>query len=210
MEMDVLVISMQGIGNSLLAVPMIKALKECFKNVHITVLVQKKWVRRTFKNLDFIDEIIIYNKADSVYEKIHLILTLRNKKFGSILLTYPSSRKNVLLAKLIGANKIIGHTNDSGKNCYRSKCNCTNKIPVNENLHDLEQNFNLLKPLGIQPPKFDTSIKIPLSKNAEENVDILLKKNNITPSDIIIGIHPGSSDGFKEKKMAKRKICQVN
>ncbi len=135
--MNIVVISLAGIGNTLLATPAIKLLRERSPEAKITLLVSQKVCRELLEGSPYVDEILVFENKDIIKklaEKLRFILMLRKRRFDVSITVFPSNRIEYnLFAFLVGARKRITHKyqvgrystlaflqNITGKHCKRS------------------------------------------------------------------------------------------
>jgi len=190
----ILILGSIGIGNLLLFSPCLRVIRKSFPHAHITMIVLKKAFVDLYEGDPALNEIIVADYAiqNTWWKRIQLIMTLRKKKFDVCFTTFPSNRIEYnLLPFLIGVKYRIAHR-------YRTKylrtCSFLQnvKVPVDVTLHDLEQNSNLLKPLGLES-HVEKKITMYLSEENRSCAEQFLYKNTIPLKSLIIGIHAGSS-----------------
>lgn len=187
--MKVLVISIPGIGNTLLTIPMIKKLKQnC--NADIDVLVGIKGSAEILKGCPYINNIYYINKKvqKGLLHNILTLIKLKRRKYDVSITTFPAAQIHYgILSFLIGAKKRISHK-------YRNKKDLFHNIfvPI-KTCHDVEQNINLIIPLlrknyrkNVEKPK----LRLWLSKKEKEFGKNFVKKFK---EKLVIGIHPGTS-----------------
>ncbi len=193
-----LVLCLPGIGDSLMATPLLRLLKQKFPNSQIDVAVMFEASHYIFLQNPFVN--LIYKL--SVYPKITLnalrtIWNLRKNHYNVSILAFPAYRREYhIIHWLIGAQKRIAHRFFTG---YWSEANFleTDLILVEEDLHNVENNLNLLKPLGILWHELiqKDDIQYDLKLVPE---DIEFGKNYIQKlgwqNENIIGLHPGSTN----------------
>ena len=101
---------LSGVGNSILFLPIIEALKNNLKNVEIDIVVGNKAVHDIFQTFANINSIYIYSHAypkksnllSKTLSRINLFWKLKNKKYNYFLSTSLSSIKEGLLGLLLG------------------------------------------------------------------------------------------------------------
>lgn len=195
--MKFLIFCLPGIGDALMATPMIKVLKKKFPKAKIDIGCMFEGVRYVFKNNPYISNIhklSLYN--ENKFRGLKQIIELRKKNYDISILTLPAYRREYHITQwLVGAKKRITHRFTQG---YFSEFNFLNTdlVPVDETVHNVINNLNLLKVLNID---WKTEIKI---KNIKYN--LILDKKDISfgiqfinglnwGREEMIGIHPGST-----------------
>jgi len=194
--MKILVFCLPGIGDALMATPLISILRKEFPNAKIDVAVMFESVAYLFKNNNAVDEVTYL----SIYDQNRLrgvfnILPLRKNKYDISFLAFPAFRREYHIVQfLAGAKKRFSHKYKKG---YLEELHFLNTdlIPVKENVHNVINNLNLLHILGIKwedkYKKEDFHYDLNLDKK-----DIMFGTNYLSKLgwDIknVIGIHPGS------------------
>lgn len=194
--MKILILCLPGIGDALMATPMVKALRQSYPKAQIDILCMFEGVRYVYKNNPYIDN--VYFVSLYMQNRIRGLIRLlphRAKKYDISILCFPGFRREYhLVSWLIGAKKRISHQFSRG---YISEFNFleTDLVPVDELEHHVINNLNLLKPLGIsweekyKPENFAYDLNIDQEDThfGKEYVkDLGWQKKDI------IGIHPGS------------------
>ncbi len=187
----ILIISLAGIGDLIMATPTIKAIRKEYPKAQIDFLTFPKGTKDVLEGGKIIDKFYLYYDRKNTISKekpslmktiknsFFLILKLRLKRYDLSVSVFPSASNSLgLLAKLIGAKKRIG---------FESKY-YTDPIEWNYKDHKVEQNLRLLKPLGIEARDKEQFFYI---SNKEINFAKKFLKNHIKTKGPIIGIHPG-------------------
>jgi heptosyltransferase-2 len=200
---NIFINAVSGIGENLLLVPTLRLLRKHIPDAKVVLAVRSPSVESLIGKSGLIDEIIVcdYRVQNTISKKIGLIKYLRGKKFDIAITAFPSNRLDkAVLSWLSGAPVRIFHDHDSTIMKLFGFLNSV-YVPVDKTLHDLEQDLNLLKPLGIGINEADKGLAIWLDKKADEGAEIFLEKNNIK-GPALFGLHPGSSSdlGMKNKR----------
>jgi heptosyltransferase-2 len=199
----ILINAVSGIGENLLLVPALRVLRDHYPQARITMAVRSPAAAILLKNGDLVDEIIAcdYKIQDSLMKKISLIARLRKERFDISITAFPSNRLDkAIFSWLSGARVRIFH--DHG-GIITGLLRFMNNIyvPVDFKAHDIEQNLNLLTPLGIDICKSDRDPYLRISEEAEKDAAAFLEKQGINGPDIF-ALHPGSSAdlGMKNRR----------
>ncbi len=190
----ILLISLSGIGNSMLAIQFLRGLNNSVA-ARIDILTLNGDVAEIFKKNKLINNSFILTK--NIIKSIFLIIKLHLFRYDYSVTLFPSNKIAFnLLAFLLAARFRITHSYEGGEKMNFGFLQNI-KIEANEHLHDLDQNMQLLK---IFNPRFD-------SYNAESDLKLdslsnsyardFLKKNRLQ-SVLKVGIHPGCG-GFLNK-----------
>lgn len=162
----ILVIRRDNIGDLVCTLPMITALRRRYPHAHIAALVNS-YNRAVLENHPDLDAIYAYTKAkhreggESVvgvyWRRIKLMLHLRREQFDFIILGGANFLPRALrLARPIGAKHIVGFT---GKDT-RGAGAIDIAVPYGSGagMHEVEDIFRLLAPLGIGGPPPEASL----------------------------------------------------
>ncbi len=196
--MKILILCLPGIGDALIATPMIELLRKKFPKARIDILCMFETVSYIFKNNHDIDNVYFLplyteNKIKSVFN----LLKLRKEKYDVSILAFPAFRKEYhVVHRIIGAKKRISNKFRRG---YFKEFNFleTDLVEVDENVHNVINNLNLLRALGLNWEKY--------SKNKTFSYKLILNKTDVIfgkeylrdigwKGESIIGFHPGSID----------------
>ena len=234
-EKSVLFLSLSGIGNLLMQLPTIEALKKARPNWHITVWVAPRGTKAIAESQPYIDAVIEMpvsppyqgGAGGGVVQHIRNIIALRKHRFDiGVVLSPGQLIKSALYLKLADIPIRIGNSYPYKGNSSASNF-LTHTIDEQENLHDIEQNLRLLEPLGINPtPAPYYSLQIP-EQNIEEASNFLpsyegrrggVERDVPTPSrsplykgekSTYIGIHAGCAKGFEFKQWPLERFAEV-
>ena len=187
----VLVLSLAGIGNTLLATPMLRQLKKTLPTARLSVLVMFKGSAEALRYNPFVDEVLLWNFLEQgIGRSLPFLKRLRQRRFDILLHAYPSNRKAYnLLGWCLGASRQVGHAyrHDNFRNLNFLK----ETVLEDDSLHDAEENLRLLHFLGIQTTP-SVSLELYLSKEEEEFAEAWLLKRRLTER-CLIGFHVGSA-----------------
>ena len=182
---NVLAISVQGIGNTLLALPALAKLKAAAPRARLTLLVSGDESARLFSLAAPVDECLALPARRSLPR---LLLLLRKRRFDLALVTFPHGNASALLALASGARHRAGH--DSGR-IARSVFHTA--AQVDRTLHDVSQNCALVTALGL-----DTEAELPVGfRLPDERAGHL---GWLPAEKTYAVIHPGCDARFPEKR----------
>ncbi len=187
----VLLICVAGIGNVIMQTPFINSVLNR-NDLVVDVLFGNAGGGAVFKHDKRINK--RYFKGNLI-EDLGLILELRKNKYDYCVSTFPSNRFEYnLLGFLVGAKNRVIHSYNAGKVLSLSFLSNV-KVDVDEELHDVYQNLNLLKVFEIGIPK-----KAKVSFDVSDENERYAKKflNRLDRSKKTIGIHVGCGP-LKEK-----------
>ncbi|MDD2890049.1 MAG: glycosyltransferase family 9 protein [bacterium] len=204
--MKILVISLAGIGNTLMAAPMIKLLRKKYLNSHITVLVMFKGSREILEENPYLNEVILWDFINKpIFQSLAFLLNLRKQKIDISILSYPANRIEYnLINFIIGAKIRIAHKYN--KFTTKNLGFLNNKtIPEDDEKHDIEENIRLVSLANLSTEiKEDESLltedgqplwgkpKIYLTDKDKKFADNWLRERNLKYK-TLIGIHAGTA-----------------
>lgn len=141
--MKILVRGTNWIGDAVMAIPALRQLRRIFPEAEIT-LHTRSWAEGIFRDADFIDEILTFDKTNSkIKDALSQARSLREKKFD-IAVLLPNSFESALIAKLAGIPKRFGYAKD-GRSLLLSTA-----VPVPEwknHCHEIFYYLNLIAAL---------------------------------------------------------------
>lgn len=196
----ILLIKQRNIGDVLLMVPTIMALREYFPKAYLAVLVNSGTKEMLTLN-SAISEIIVFNRKwkDMTLLKrwvneIGFVRNIHKKKFDMVI-DLTEGDRGAILSFLSGAKYRLGF-DPSGKGFLGKKHIFTHleEIP-DKKVHVVDYNLALLKVLGIKPLNKDISVYF--SEEDEKYIEKIFCQNNIQKEDILVHIHPTSRWLFK-------------
>lgn len=190
----ILIIGAIGIGNLLLFSGALRRIRRHFASANIKMIVLKEGFKALFENDPSIDEVLVLDvdKVKTIGQKIAFIRKLRKSRYQLCITTFPANRLEYnLVAFISGAKWRVAHRYKTKK--LKSLSFLQNvRVPVNTELHDFEQNLNLLKAFGITPDDEDYRLFLSVPERAHDNIRRYMEENDLTDA-LLIGIHPGSS-----------------
>jgi ADP-heptose:LPS heptosyltransferase len=138
-----------GIGNALMAVPMVRRIKEAWPDARITILARTGPMAEVFRRLPEVEEVVVTGKG--LGGVINMMRGARSRDPHSYLVPFPSNRwQYSLLAATSRARRRVAHAYPVG---YWRALHFlpSTRVPAIRGIHDVEQNLLLLEPLGIAP-----------------------------------------------------------
>lgn len=200
-------------GEFILNIPAIRAVRKKYPASHIAVLVNPT-VKEIIEGTPFINEVIIYDGANKkgFLNKLRFIFRIKKSKFDLAIILNPGKEFNIMtffagIPIRLGYNRKWGFL-------------LTHKIEDRKSLgqkHEVEYNLDLVRRIGIDTQ--DKSLFISVDKQDERFIDSLLKELGIINTDLLIALHPWTSDSLKQwpvenfsqlaKRLLKEFSCKV-
>jgi heptosyltransferase-2 len=180
---------MAGIGNALLAVPMVQAIKAQFPAYQITILARSNAMGEVFSRLPEVSEVIITgNGARGI---IRCIAQTRRRRAELYLGPFPSNRwQYSMLALTSGAKRKLLHRYPIGH--WRAMHFIGERTPAIRGIHDVRQNLNLLTLLGCEPRSTEPP-SFAVNADDERAADQSLTRAGVAPASQFIAVHAGSA-----------------
>jgi len=189
----ILIIKLSALGDVILSVPSIRALREKYPNAWISVLVGRK-SRGILRNCPYVDDVIVQEESDkrNPFSLIRLASLLAKEDYD-VVVDLQNNRASHFLAYFSGALVRAGHGNHKWDFFLNRKAhgNFSGLAP-------LDHQFEVLKLLGVEP----TEKKLELWTEKEEvrKIESFLESQWVSPSQVLVGINPGSSPRWTTKQ----------
>lgn len=185
MASNILVREVNWVGDAVMTLPALRALRNAHKDDRISVLA-KETVLPLFENDPNVDALISYSKAhEKLLGKLSLSSMLRAEKFDEAIL-FQNAFDAALITFLAGIKKRIGYNRDARGLLL------TQRIPVNERtlkLHHVSYYLNLLIEAGIVAPYMLPWIYLTLAERLSARETLQPLKHPV------IGINPQAAYG---------------
>lgn len=185
---NILVIKLAMVGDTILLVPALRALRAKYPSGRITMLcsgVNKDIV----EDWDFIDEHIVFDFAGCFRKPWKLagfILSLRKKHFDATLDFETWPRVIPLIAYLTGAKTRVGFKVPGQARHFLF----TRPVEHVRKKHELKCFIDIVNALGTEVK--DTSLYLKIGDREKDYIDKLLEDNSIARADKFVIIHPGA------------------
>ena len=189
--MKILVISLAGIGDTLIATPLIHELRANFQDATIDVLAMWAGAKDLLESNPHINRIFQKNLMQcGRLAALRFLWSLRRERYQLSINTHPQSRIHYRVAAFIaGAQVRISHEYD-GFN-WLDRWLVTGTLPQDYARHSIENNFDVLPLIGAKQKQAAHEMEFFLSPSEERFADDFLVKNKLF-SQKILGLHVGS------------------
>lgn len=179
-----------GIGNAIMAVPMVRQLKRAKPDSIISVFALTKSMVEPFRRLKEVDDHHITGTGFGGH--VNLLRSIRRKRADVVLMPFPSNRWQYNLLQFLskGKERII-HGFDIGKFSAMSFLPAT-RVPAEKHIHDCIQNLRLLEQLGIKIDPNDKPV-FPLELDDIRAGERLRKEANLKEREPYLILHAGSA-----------------
>lgn len=196
----VLVRAPNWIGDAVMCEPALRGLRSLFPQAELTLLA-KGAVAELFVGYTGLNRVIVYDDKgahEGLAGKWTLAGTLRQHRFDLAVL-FQNAFEAAFIAWLAGIPRRYGYLTD-GRAIF-----LTDPVAVpgpHSITHQVEYYWNLLAPLGLSaaPP----SPQLMVSSEEEQKMGERLAASGVAPSDLVIGINPGSTYGSAKRWLPDR------
>jgi heptosyltransferase-2 len=200
--LQILIRAANWIGDAVMSLPALRAIRERFPEARITVLA-RPWVAALYERERSIDGVIPLEGAPGAKDllaKWNLVRVLRRRKFDLAIL-FPNSFESALVVRLAGVKRIVGYARD-GRSPLLTDAFAVPKrgeIPVHERFYYLE----LLRRAGLierlpEVPEIQLDGIDDLCKRGEKLFETLGVKLPV------VGVSPGAAYGSAKRWLPER------
>jgi heptosyltransferase-2 len=189
----ILLVRTDRLGDVILTLPMLSALRRCFPDAYIAMLL-RRYTGEILEGNPHLNELIWYDRDHANIPLGEMIATLRMRRFDVAIVVYPRLRLAWLLWRA-GIPLRIG----TG---YRYYSFLFNKRVFEHRKdakrHEVEYNLNLLRELSCDRERdLKAEFYIAVPPEAENNIETLLRSLGIERKGFVI-VHPGSGGSARE------------
>ena len=190
----ILVRGVNWIGDAVMTIPGLRALRRHFREAEISLLV-KSWVAPLFYDSPYIDNIILYpEEAETLSGKYRFATSLKREDFSKAIL-FQNAFDAALITFLARIPERIGYSRDL------RGCILTRRIPYNgedRKIHHIDYYLELLRRAGIPAEYSRPWIKVSLSERLEARRRLSSLKRPI------LAINPGATYGSAKRWFPER------
>lgn len=184
----IVVIRTDRVGDVVLSMPVVQALRDALPDAFISMMVSP-CAKELVENNPYLDEYIIYDKKKiglGLFKTWGFSSMLRRKKFDIALVLHPTNRAHVAVF-LAGIPKRVGYR----RNLPFLLTDTIEHTKHEGVKHEVEYNLDLLRAIGIEPKVQHPYVHV--TPEAQEHAADMLRQAGITPSDTVIVLHPAAS-----------------
>jgi len=205
----ILIISVSGLGITIMFMPLLDLIRKKFPTTEISILVGSKSVKDLLKGNENVGKIYVWDfLGKSKISTIKYLLSIRKESFDLSITVFPNLRKeHNLISFLIGAKTRLSHTIPGKKNKNFSFLN-NKTIPTNLELHDIKNNLNLIKLIGIDDSDFQNP-RLVLSDREIRFAEEYFQKHDVRNSDIVIGFHVAEHPTTRGRNWPAKKYADL-
>ena len=188
---NILVVRTDRIGDVILTLPAIEALKQNFPDARVAMLLNSY----TADLIEGIADVLFYNRDTTPKPFFEMLAELSHERFDAVVVAYPRFRIALLLW-LAGIPLRVG----TGYRWYSFLFN--KKIFEHRKTvekHEAEYNLSLLKGLGCSVSS-NLEVKIVISEKERKKASDIRESLGILDSDRLVLLHPGSGGSARDWK----------
>jgi heptosyltransferase II len=176
------------IGDAILTIPAIEAVRVTYPQAHIAVLA-KSWVADIYKLFSSINEVIIYeNKYDNILGVFRLAKLLKKRKFAAAILLQ-NAIEAAIIARAAGIPLRAGYSSDGRGILLTHRVQRNREI---NKLHQIDYYLEMVKALGCVSVNKEMHLETKINRHDAQSV---LQKYIPAQQKEIIGIAPGATYG---------------
>lgn len=195
----ILIVKLRYIGDVLLTVPTIRAVRENFPSAQIFVLVNKG-TESVLEDNPMIDELIVFERKikkmhffKKIFKEIDFIKKIRSCKFDMVI-DLISGDRGAVLSFLSGAKYRLANS-PCGQGFWGKERLYTHVAQRDFNKHAVLQDLNVVKQFGITTENLD--VEFIVNENELNFARKKFKEAGITEGDFVIAIQPTSRVDYK-------------
>ena len=208
---NILIVNLGGIGDFLLSTPAIRTLRRAYPESTLFLLSSPR-ITQFAKKLNYIEQVYTFYISyggrvsfSKILENLSTLLKLRKKHFDlainmRTLYSKKSAEKIRFLLNVIKPKLKLGRDTEGRGDFFDIKISETN---IGQK-YEMEYDIEIVEALGIRV--VDRRIDFPISSEAEDKVNNLLRKEGIESEDTLIGLHPG---GMPSRRWPIENFSQV-
>lgn len=187
---SVLVPVVAGIGNALLAVPLVRQIKRAWPGARITILARIEPMAEVFRRLPEVDEVVVTGSGWRGHWRG--VKWARRLLADYYVVPFPSNRwQYSMLAATSGARRRVLHGYPVGAWRALHFLPAT-RVPAVRGIHDVVQNVNLMRALGIEPDATEAPT-FAVSDADRARADQLLPGLALAKNEPFLAVHAGSA-----------------
>lgn len=187
----ILVISLSGIGDTLMATPLLHELRLRFPGARIEALVLWNGARQVLLDNPNVDEVHQHDfLRGSRAGSLAFCARLRKRRYDLSINTHTQGRRAYrMIARLIGAKERLSHEYENQS--WLDRLLVTRSLPQDYGVHVMENNARLLGLIGGEPRLSDPGYEVHLGES-ERSWAAAWMSSRPDPRRRLLGIHVGS------------------
>ena len=193
----ILVIQLWGIGETVLILPAIEALRKKFPKAEINILVTDRNKDVFFDNKNLNRAVILRLNPFSI-----LAFMLKNIKKYDLAIDMEEYLNISAIISFFTGKRIVGYSHGPRSKLY------TDKVKYNDKQHAAQTFLDLARALDINY-NIEKLPMLHFSKNDKNTVDRFLKNNGVKSNDFLICVAPGAAESAKSRMWPYERYAEV-
>lgn len=195
----IIIIGQNHIGDNVLSIPVLRAVRSHFKNAKITII-SNRYVKDILIVDGSVDEILFFRNENIFRKLTFLFAKLRGRWDLGIDLTCDYSFLPAFLLFVSGARFRIGYNSKERGFLFHRAVQW-----LEERKHFADRLADILKVINIEVPDIRARLKV--SEEVKKNAKSILYSRGISEDDFVIGFHPGGY--FPSQRWPVEKFAEV-
>ena len=185
----ILVVKFWALGDSVVLLPTLQALKKQFPNAELHILAHPR-NKTIFEGLTFIDKIVDFGA-------INILKLFRS--YDICIDAEPALSVSAVIGN-VASPYVVGFSHGARRHAY------SETVEFNKKQHMVQNYLDLARKVGV---KYDTKSLVPLAipKSDQDVVSKFLKEQKIAKNDFVIGIAPGVAESVKYRMWPIEKVA---
>lgn len=191
----ILVIKLTALGDVILSLPSIRAIREKYPDAWISVLVGRR-SRQIVRNCPAVNDVIVFDegqKEERASRAVRMSRILARENFD-IVVDLQNNKISHFLAFASGARIRAGHANRK----WSFLLNRRVKDATTAHMGPVEHQFLVLKQIGVDSP--NKKLEFWTDPREEARMAQFLEEAWVSPGQVVVGINPGSSPQWPTKQ----------
>jgi heptosyltransferase-2 len=190
-RLKILVISLSGVGDTLIATPFLHELRANLPDAKIDCFVLWKASADLLEGNPHVDRIIQKNLIkEGSFKALRFVLGLRKERYDASINVHTQGRIHYrIVARLIGATRRYSHSYEN--HGFTDRLLVQHQIPQDYSVHSIENNNRLLPLLGLKPKLTTHGYEIFLSEAEKVWAENYVSEHRLNGSQVL-GVHVGS------------------
>ena len=192
--MKILVLCLPGLGDTLMATPMVRLLRMKYPDAHIKALVMYKSSYDVLEGNPNLDEVILWEFLnEGSLKSLKFMFRLRQERFDVSIIAFPANRLQYnMVSFLAGAKMRLGHRYKHQNLIHLPFLNHKTVLESDE-LHNVEENLKLLEFLDVSSEDFEPALEIYPSGSDSEHAEVFWTEHKLTQKSLVFGMHVWST-----------------
>ena len=192
----ILIRATNWVGDAIMTLPALEAVRENFPGRHITVLA-KPWVAPLFEHHPAVDRVLVFDKGEGAragfVEMLRMSRIIRKERFDLAIL-FQNAFEAALLAYLGRVKWRVGYKTDGRSFMLTHGVSLNQKV---QRIHQVGYYCAILRAMGW--PAEDRDPSLHMGRGVREQAAGILKQNGVDPHDFIVGLSPGAVFGSAKR-----------